>query len=163
MRAYRNLVTYLIPEKSLEDIVGFIHDNPEFNLVLTHSGEVHVLIVSKQNVPIVLQLLHERNIELDRNSLLFNWGFLYKLPIAKEEEGYHVSDYRVIHNATTDQFLSMQSGCALYSHPEGLSLLLNSKTGDDLKSESLPVGLEARIVAGRDTLALQRNRSRGMS
>jgi hypothetical protein len=163
MRAYQNLVTYLIPKKSLEDIVGFVHDNPEFNLVITHSDEVNVLIVSKQNVPSVLPLLSERNIELDRNSPLFNWGFLYKLPTANKEEGYHVSDYRVVHNATTDQFLSMQSGCALYSHQEGLSILLDPKTSCSLKSESLPVGLEARIVAGRVTLALQRSRTRGMS
>jgi hypothetical protein len=180
MRAYQNLASFLIPEKSVEDVVGFVHDHSEFNLIVTHSGEIYALIVSKQNLPMVHSLLCERDIDFDESSSLLNWGLLYQVPIVKEEHGLHITDYKVIHNAAPDQYLALQSNCDLYSHSEGLSILdqylalqsncdlyshseglsilLRSKTGDNLKSEPLPSGLEARIVAGRDAAALIKRR-----
>jgi hypothetical protein len=162
MKAYQNLATFLIPEKSLEDVVGFVHDHPEFNPIITHTGDVYALIISKQNLHFVRSHIRERNIKLEQSSSLFNWGLLYKVPIVKEEHGLHVADYKVIHNATPDQFLSLQSNCDLYSHPEGLSIVLEPKTCEDLKCESLPSGREARIVVGRDAIALVRSRNRGV-
>jgi hypothetical protein len=163
MRAFRNLTAIVFPEKSLEDIVGFVHDHPEFNLTILRSRR-YVLIVSKENRLRVLSLLHEREIELDIiNNLLVNWAILHQIPVVNKQFGKQISDYGVVRNATPEQFLSLQSSdCALYSHTGKLYILLPTNTTDTMRAKPIPSGLEARIVTGRDGSALEKRWSGGV-
>jgi hypothetical protein len=164
-RASRNLTAFKFPKESFEDALGIIRDNPDLNLSLTHHVSMLVLYVPKKHKYRIRSILDDSGIqEAHELSELCMWGSTFMKFKKSEEYGLTITDYKIIRDENSlEQLLkSFPLGSTLFSNPEGPILVLKSSDAGVMKTESIPSGFEARIIAGRDISALSQRR-RGLT
>ena len=163
--AYENLMAIKFPDESLEDIIEVLGDYPELNLLVMRYESLYVLIIPKNELNHVYEILKGNGIQkFEKVSDLLTWAILYQMPVVFEENGLRSSDYRIAYDlkSVNRVLSSWPIGATLFSTHTGLSMVFRKLDEFDGYAKRLPSGYETRIIAGKDYSVFKKDKQRGM-